>query len=285
MASSEKRKQKNELFSVLLNCLFVLGFFWLAGGLFSSSIIQLSAGASGLWENLNVFSQGQANKVLASQNTLEEQSQTIRTLQAKLRDYEYKLNFIQSSLVDLNNLSKLQAQNSFVDLKAEPIARVVTRLPDNWHNEVIIDKGQLEGLALGMSVLTEKGIVGQIKNCQEHFCTVQLLSSERVKLGAIIPRSKVMGILLGRKDGSALLKFVPIGADVKEGDIVQSSGIKAQQTGQAYPATYPIGVVSEVGQSKNGSEMLIVIRPYEDLAGLTRVMIYRGGKQHVQSQK
>ena len=161
-------------------------------------------------------------------------------------------------------------------------ANIIARSPSSWHQEVIIDKGHNSGIQAGMVVVTEKGLLGQIQDVKANYSIVQLMSSLQIRFGVTVRRVGVMGILFGDRGGYAQLKFIPIGSDIKKGDIVQTSGISPSGIRRLFPIDYPVGQVMEVGKDGNNSEMFIKVKLFEDgyslKSGAVLVLLPEGNK-------
>ena len=75
------------------------------------------------------------------------------------------------------------------------MGRIIGRSADNWHKQVIIDKGLNENIMIGDSVLSNRGIVGQIVEANKQTSTIQLISDPSFKLGCKIVDKDLIGIV------------------------------------------------------------------------------------------
>ena len=69
-------------------------------------------------------------------------------------------------------------------------ARVIARSADNWSTNITIDKGRLNGVRQGMSVVTYLGLAGKIVEVGHNFSKVSLLIDPNLGVSALIQRSR-----------------------------------------------------------------------------------------------
>jgi len=134
-------------------------------------------------------------------------------------------------------------------------ARIIGTSSDAWTATVTIDKGSSQGLAVGMPVCNSGGVIGQIIEVSPTSSTVRLITDEQSGVSAMIQSSRAQGMLQGQPDGSLRLAYVPADAEVRNGDIVITSGL-----GGVFPKGVPLGVVTSVERAANASYYTIVVR-------------------------
>lgn len=205
--------------------------------------------------------------LINSNKKLKEQERTISLLKHKiylLEDQNSKYKTISSIL----NLKKSIPYQTFT-------TKIIGRTPDNWHKQLIIDKGLSSGIKVGDTAFSKKGIVGQVIDVSKNLSFIQLISDPGFKIGCKLKRTNLLGILSGSSHKSAIIEYIPIGSDVKVGDLVVTSGIASGGLSKSYPANHPIGRVSKVSKKKHdNSDLYIEIKLHEDLARITDVLIF-----------
>jgi rod shape-determining protein MreC len=120
---------------------------------------------------------------------------------------------------------------------------------DPFSHKVIIDRGAVDGVVAGQAVIDGAGVMGQVEDVQPHFSTVRLISDPNHALPVQINRTGLRTVAFGSGDSSHLsLPSVPLEADVREGDLIVTSGL-----GDRFPGGYPVARVTrierEVGQT------------------------------------
>lgn len=138
-----------------------------------------------------------------------------------------------------------------------------------------LDRGTSSGIAVGMPVLTDDGVVGRVTEVGLTFCRVSTIINYDSSIGAYIERSGEIGIVSGdfelRRDGLCLLEYLPFDADIAVGDKVTSSGL-----GSVYPRDLVIGEIVEITGDEYNHVKVAVVRPAADLSDITKVMILTG---------
>ncbi len=149
-------------------------------------------------------------------------------------------------------------------------AEVVGLDPSGWFNTVILDKGESDGVLRGMAVVNADGVVGRIVEVGYHYSKVLLIIDRNSAVDALIQRSRARGILSGGPDGRCRLEFVLRNADVKEGDLVITSGL----TG-AFPKGMILGRVASLERDDDGQGMFqrVNVQPAVDFDRLEEVLV------------
>ncbi|MDJ0626002.1 MAG: rod shape-determining protein MreC [Candidatus Caenarcaniphilales bacterium] len=271
--------KRKRFLKLLLNTLIFAGVLFFFSGPITeiiSNILKFTTATSqGIVENTSVNTQ----KVLSSYQLIENQNREIKYLKSRLRKAEYKLNSMKvlaNKVAQLDQLLQLQT-NRFPKSVS---SKVIARSPSSWHKQLIIDKGSNSDFRPGMVVVTPKGILGQIQEVKPNYSIVQLISSSQVKFGASIERTDVLGIIQGDKSGYALLQFVPIGSDVKKGDVVYTTQINPVGVDKLYPFSYPVGKVVSLTRLRNNSEMFIKVKLFEDASTTSEVIVLIPGEDN-----
>ena len=114
--------------------------------------------------------------------------------------------------------------------------------PNPFSHRIIIDKGSKDGVFLGQPVLDARGLMGQVVEVMPYSSRVLLLTDNTHSIPVQVNRNGLRVIAMGTGNPESLeLRHVADTADVKEGDLLVSSGL-----GQRFPAGYPVATVKEV---------------------------------------
>lgn len=151
-------------------------------------------------------------------------------------------------------------------------ADVIGRSIKSWDDEIIINKGESDGMALHDGVMTYHGLVGKIHQISDHSAKVRLLNNRLASVAAMTERTRFPGVIEGIGDGSGWLQltYLPYDAPVDEGANVISSGL-----GGLIPKGIPIGYVSSLQYNEDGLTKKAIIAPYQDLNRLEEVLIIK----------
>lgn len=181
--------------------------------------------------------------------------ETLSDLQAENEELRSKVAELSESQATAERLEALLGLQSTYNLQSTA-ARVVGESGDAWSRTVTINKGSADGIALNMPVCNSAGIIGQVIEVSPTTSTVRLITDENSGVSAMVQSTRAQGILQGQPDGTLRLEFVTTDADVKEGDIVVSSGI-----GGVYPKGLPLGTVASAERPDNASYYTIIVTP------------------------
>ncbi|WP_036987076.1 rod shape-determining protein MreC [Pseudomonas thermotolerans] len=114
--------------------------------------------------------------------------------------------------------------------------------PNPFTHRIIIDKGSRDGVFLGQPVLDARGLMGQVVEVMPYSSRVLLLTDTTHSIPVQVNRNGLRAIASGTGNPERLeLRHVADTADIKEGDLLVSSGL-----GQRFPAGYPVATVKEV---------------------------------------
>ncbi|MDX5373631.1 MAG: rod shape-determining protein MreC [Pseudomonadaceae bacterium] len=114
--------------------------------------------------------------------------------------------------------------------------------PNPFTHRILIDKGEKDGVFIGQPVLDARGLMGQVVEVMPYSARVLLLTDTNHSIPVQVNRNGLRAIAVGSGNPERLeLRHVADTADVKEGDLLVSSGM-----GQRFPAGYPVATVSEV---------------------------------------
>ncbi|MBQ5390597.1 MAG: rod shape-determining protein MreC [Clostridia bacterium] len=151
-------------------------------------------------------------------------------------------------------------------------ANLIGSETDTYISSFTLDRGSTSGVAVGMPVLQDDGVVGRVTEVGLTFCRVSTIINYDSSIGAYIERSGEVGIVSGdfsrRRDGLCLLEYLPFDADLEVGDKVFSSGL-----GSVYPRDLYIGEITEITGDPYNHTKIAVVKPAADLSDITKVMI------------
>lgn len=155
------------------------------------------------------------------------------------------------------------------------VASIIGRDAGNALTSFTLNRGALHGIELGMPVLTEVGIVGEVVEVGTTWCRAETLIETASSIGAYVERSAQSGIVSGSFDlalaGMCRMEYLPADADIRVGDRILTSGISS-----VYPAGLCIGEVTAVSLDPYSRTTVAEITPAVELDELKKVMILTG---------
>ncbi|MDY3330841.1 MAG: rod shape-determining protein MreC [Pelistega sp.] len=125
------------------------------------------------------------------------------------------------------------------------------------HQTLVLTKGANDGIAPGMPLIGEGGIVGQIQRVTASTAEAALITDERITMPAIVLRNGLRVVVYGSgRPGRVEVRYLALGADIQEGDQLVTSGI-----GGVYPAGLAIGRVSKIENNSAQGFVSALVEP------------------------
>jgi rod shape-determining protein MreC len=173
-----------------------------------------------------------------TQDTLSEENEQLRTQNLLLQRRVQKLATLAAENIRLRELLNSSA---LVDDKVL-IAEIIGIDPDPFRHEVVLDKGQRDGVYVGQPLLDAKGLMGQVIEVGALTSRALLITDSSHAIPVHVNRNGVRAIAIGTGELDRLqLMHVPNSADIQVGDLLVSSGL-----GDRFPVGYPVGEVTRV---------------------------------------
>lgn len=113
---------------------------------------------------------------------------------------------------------------------------------DPTRQRLVLDAGERDGVYIGQPVIDAGGLLGQIVQVMPTYSIVLLLTDPDHAVPVMVQRNGVRLLAYGngRSDQLQLIN-VPLNADIKDGDVVVTSGL-----GGRFPAGFPVGTVTDL---------------------------------------
>ena len=108
--------------------------------------------------------------------------------------------------------------------------------------QVLINKGSRNDVYLGQPLIEAEGVMGQVVHVGPISSTATLITGANHAIPVQVNRNGLRAIAVGTGAPDRIsIPYLPISADIEEGDLLVSSGL-----GGRFPPDYPVAVVSEV---------------------------------------
>lgn len=133
---------------------------------------------------------------------------------------------------------------------------------DPFVAKLIVDRGELASVRPGQVVIDPKGVVGQITRVQPLTGEVTLVTEKNHAVPVQVQRNGLRAIVYGMGPENPLeIRFMPANADLKEGDLLVTSGIDG-----TYPVGLPVATVKRVDRNSGLAFAKISCTPAADVA-------------------
>ncbi|MCU5787882.1 rod shape-determining protein MreC [Alloalcanivorax marinus] len=174
------------------------------------------------------------------------------------------------AVLQAENTRLRELLNSSANLDASVlVAEIIGVDPDPNRQELVINKGLRDEVSQGQAVLDSEGLIGQVVETGPLSARVLLITDASHAMSVQVNRNGVRAILAGTGQGSRLrLLYVPDTADIREGDLLVSTGL-----GKLYPRGYPVARVVSVNHQSGASFSDIEARPTAHLDRVSHVLL------------
>ena len=165
------------------------------------------------------------------------ENRSLKATNEALRDVEHEVNRLRHAL-------NYRERSLFRLVPAE----IVSRDSSTWWRTVTINRGEEDGLAPEMPVLTDEGLVGRTTTVSANIAVVLLVSDENCRVAASVEGTREQGIVTGERVAGSLspmldLNYLSKQAELKAGQKVYTSGVGG---------VFPSGLVCRDGAELSG---------------------------------
>ncbi len=201
---------------------------------------------------------------------LQEAQSTEAETRQRLAAQSQRAGMVEELTSENERLRKLLALREQVQVPARA-AEVLYDAADPYSRKVFIDKGQAAGVIAGSSVMDESGVLGQVTRVHPLMSEVTLVIDRDLSIPVLNARTGVRSIAFGEpalEGGMLELRFVAPSADVKEGDLLTTSGVDG-----VYPPGLPVASITRVERRADSPFARIYSKPLALVEGARYVMV------------
>jgi len=175
---------------------------------------------------------------LSSRETLQEENDRFK-LQHTL--FKARLQKLQSLKAENQRLRELLQSSKKVGERVL-IGELLAVDLEPFTRQIVINKGGRNEAYLGQPLVDAEGAMGQIVHLGPFSSTAMLITDANHAIPVQVNRNGLRAIALGTGAPDKLdIPYLPISADITEGDLLTTSGL-----GGRFPAGYPVAVVTGV---------------------------------------
>jgi len=138
-----------------------------------------------------------------------------------------------------------------------------------FRHQIVINKGKREGVYDGQPIVDANGVMGQIVHVGPFSSTVLLITDPTHAIPVQVNRNGLRSVAVGTGQSHLMqLEYLSNNADIKEGDLVVSSGL-----GSRFPSGYPVGVVHDISRVPGEPFAKVTIIPSAHLEKSREVLL------------
>ena len=149
-------------------------------------------------------------------------------------------------------------------------AYVINRDITNYSKTIVINVGKDDGIKENMTVIADKGLVGNVISVTSNTAKVQTIVDSASSTSAITSSTRDTMVCKGTIESTTTLKatYIAIDSNIIEGDTVESSGL-----GGIYPKGIHIGRVTKILEGKNKIDKSVEVETAVDFSKLETVLV------------
>lgn len=200
--------------------------------------------------------------------------------QQLVEENERLRNYIATNLRAEGDTFRRRVDTSFDRQYSYLSARAINNSVNKQHNFITLDKGEEDGVAPEMGVISGQGVVGVIRGVSDHFSTAISLLNSELRVSAKLSGTGYFGPLnwTGRDYRYATLADIPLHARLSRGDTVITSGYSA-----IFPEGISIGLVDSY-EEKGGRFYEVDVELSTNFKRLSNVYIVKNMLSEEQKQ-
>ncbi len=215
--------------------------------------------------NLPITVTNWASEVLTTRARLMEENAWLRDEQLVLSSKIQKFEILEAENERLREMLQSSERLGERVLIAELLA--IDLQP--FRHQIVINKGQREGVYDGQPIVDANGVMGQIVHVGPFSSTVLLLTDPTHAIPVQINRNGLRSVAVGTGQSHILqLEHLSNNVDIREGDLMVSSGL-----GSRFPSGYPVGVVHNISRVPGEPFAKVTIIPSAQLEKSREVLL------------
>lgn len=191
---------------------------------------------------------------------------------ARLKKEVLKINLLKVQLreiqIENERLEQLLSFKNELEPKTLAARVIAYNILFGTHSTIRVNRGQKDGIKKGFSAITSLGVVGVVFSVEESFSDILVLTDNFSAIDALVQRSRVRGIIIGKRGSSCMLQYLKRTDDVQKGDLVVTTGLD-----NIFPKGVPIGHVTEVQKGSHEITQQVEVQPLVDPYHLEEILI------------
>ena len=222
---------------------------------------------------------GDVGRVMFLRNSIVSENERLHKRLTYLESENNRLRALRSENDELRALLKMSKPAGGTPLAAQIVSFNATGAA----HQVFLNVGARQGVRVKDVVYSSQGVVGQVIAPTTRISLIStsgvlLLTDRASGVGAVLARSGATGVVQGTGDDICKLAYLPFHADVRDGDLVLTSGLVVQNGG-VFPRGLPIGRVVKVERDKTLSRLTAYVAPAVPFDKITTVWVRTGANR------
>ena len=141
------------------------------------------------------------------------------------------------------------------------LAEVLYETRDPFTRKLVLDKGAQQQVTIGQPVIDAKGLVGQVTRVFQFSSETTLVTDRNMTVPVVLQRTGMRSVAFGgAAPGRMELRYLASSADLKEGDLLTTSGLDA-----LYPPGLPVGRIERIERGGDNDFVKVLIAPTAEI--------------------
>ena len=198
------------------------------------------------------------SEFFASQTQLQSENAAIRLQLLSQADQIQRLRLLEAQFANLQKLLGARQHAAYNSILVE----VLYNARSPFSRKVIVDKGVQDGVRAGQAVIDAAGVIGQVTAVYPFTSEITLTTEKGQAVPVMVLRNGMRAILFGGgQDNSMELPFIPANADIRNADVLVTSGIDG-----TYPEGLEVATVTNIETNANVVFSKIICTPIAGVA-------------------
>lgn len=178
-----------------------------------------------------------------------------------------------------DSLRQLLKSQVRADNRVSSARLLAVSFSDN-HQRILLDKGTQNGVAVGMAIVDDHGLMGQVTRTYPLHSEGMLISDPSHAVPVQLVRNGLRDVLKGSGEAESLQLLHPsITSDIEEGDLLVTSGL-----GGRFPADFPVATVISVERPTDSMFAIVKAKPLAALDKSRNLLLLHAVPRHVTPQ-
>ena len=193
---------------------------------------------------------------------------------SNLKSY-FQLKELNKKLMDENILLKKENLNKRLDYKDENdydmiLAKVIKNSTKLTRNNLIINKGEKNGIKRDMGVISSDGIIGIINETSKNYSSVISILNKDLKINAKHNKSNAFGSIEWNQNDPTLVELNDISIDneISIGDTISTGGMSFY-----FPNNIPVGEINSIKISENNGFYSLKVKLFQKMNNINYVYV------------
>ncbi|MCF7819932.1 MAG: rod shape-determining protein MreC [Candidatus Pacebacteria bacterium] len=268
-----KSRFLNKKSLIILAAIMLLIFLHLLGYLSPAErLVVRSVNSLGSFFHSLSIKVNESFKPLPDKKTLEEELQEMKSKYTQALTDQAKCEEVYRENEELQDYLNFYLEHEYTYVMAEITSKENLLTAGSRESSIFLNKGESDGIEKDMAVINSDGVVvGKIIKVSVDNSQACLSIDEDCKLAAsIISESQTLGIVSGNLGLTISMDFIPQNHELKEGDLVISSGLE-----ENIPPGLLIGTVSRINKQNNEIWQQAILEPLYDIDKLRIVSVVK----------